>query len=286
MIIVTGASGQLGRAIVEQLLLRIPASQLGVVVRDPKKIVALTEKGVRVRRGDFDDPESLAEAFAGASQVLVISVDTTGEKAVRLHAQAIEAARNAGAQRVLYTSHMGARLDSSFPPMPDHAATEALLHGCGLAFTSLHNGFYAANALRLMERGLQTGELYLPEDGKVSWTTHADLAEAAATVLASESRFDGITPPLTASEAFDFNSLAAIATEITGRQIKRITVTDERWRENLVSHGMPAAQADLLVGLFKAARRGDFATINPALESLLGRRPQTMRDVLVATLKP
>jgi NAD(P)H dehydrogenase (quinone) len=285
VIIVTGASGQFGQAVIERLLMRFPASQLGVSVRHPEKILSLAERGVRVRRGDFDDPESLASSFEGASQVLVISTDSTGERAVRLHAQAIEAAQRAGAERILYTSHMGSRSDSPFPPMPDHIATEALLDRSGIAFTSLRNGFYAANALRLMARGLQTGELYLPEDGKVSWTTHGDLAEAAAIALANEGRLDAITPPLTAAEAFDFGELAAIASGITGREIKCITVPDARWRDTMISHGVPEPQADLLVGLFKAARRGDFATTDPTLEDLTGRRCQTMRDVLAATLR-
>jgi NAD(P)H dehydrogenase (quinone) len=286
MIIITGATGQLGRGIVEQLLARVPADRIGVSVRDPKKASAFTKHGIRVRRGDFDDRESLAEAFEGVSQLLVISTDTTGETAVGLHANAIEAARKAGALRILYTSHMGARPDSPFSPMPDHAATEAVLQKSGVAFASLHNGFYAASALRLMEQGLKTGELHAPEDGKVSWTTHADLAEAAAIALADEGRLDGVTSPLTALEAFDLNDLAAIASKITGRAIKRIAVPDGRWRETVVAHGVPGAQADLLVGLFQAARRGDFAAIDPTLKTLLGRRPQTMRDWLAAALKP
>ncbi len=217
--------------------------------------------------------------------MLVVSTDTTGERAVRMHTQAIEAAEKAGAERILYTSHMGARPDSPFPPMPDHAATEEALQKCGVAFTSLRNGFYAANALRLLDRGLKSGEIYAPEDGKVAWTTHADLAEAAAMALVGESRLDGLTAPLASGEAFDFDDLAAIASEITGRQIKRIVVADSRWRETLISHGAPEAQADLLVGIFQASRRGDFARVDPTLERLLGRPPQTMRDVLAANLK-
>jgi NAD(P)H dehydrogenase (quinone) len=284
MIIVTGATGQLGRAIVQQLLGRVPADQIGVSVRDPEKAKTLTEQGVRVRRGDFDDPKSLAQSFEGASQVLIISAGVTGELAVRLHTQAIEAARKAGAKRILYTSHMGARSDSPFPPMPDHAATERVLEKSGVAFTSLRNGFYAANALRLMARGLETGDLYAPEDGKVAWTTHADLAEATAIVLAGNSVLNGVAPPLTAHAAFDMSDLTALASELSGRTIKRIVVSDARWRENMIAHGLPEAQANLLLGLFQASRRGDFAQVDPTLEGLIGHRPQTMRDVLAVTL--
>jgi uncharacterized protein YbjT (DUF2867 family) len=284
MIVVTGATGHLGHAVVQQLLTRIPGDRIVATVRDPRKATALIEQGVQVRQADFADPASLTAAFEGAAQVLVISTDSIGER-VELHRAAIEAARRAGARRVLYTSHMGSGSQSLFPPMPDHAATEAILSGLGLPFTSLRHGFYAASALGLMRQGLETGELLLPEDGKVSWTSHADLAEADAILLADEGHFDGITPPLTALETFDMADLAAIASDLTGREIKRITVPDDAWRETMISHGTAAPVADLLVGLFRAARRGEFAAVDPTLETLLGRRPQTMRDVLAATLK-
>ena len=108
MIIVTGASGQLGGTIVERLIERLPAGSVGVSVRDPDKVRALERRGVRVRQGDFTDPESLRQAFEGASQVLVVSAATTGKAAMALHRAAIEAAQDAGARRILYTSHMGA----------------------------------------------------------------------------------------------------------------------------------------------------------------------------------
>ncbi len=180
MIIVTGATGQLGRGIVEQLLARVPPDQVGVSVRDPEKAGAFAARGVRVRRGDFADPASLKYAFEGATQVLIVSVDELGDAAVARHGAAIEAARAAGAQRILYTSHMGASPDSPFAAAADHAATEALLRDSGVPFTSLRNGFYANTAMMLVGQALQTGTLTAPEDGPVSWTAPADLAEAEA----------------------------------------------------------------------------------------------------------
>jgi NAD(P)H dehydrogenase (quinone) len=124
MIIVTGATGQLGRAIVEQLLERVPAEQVGVSVRDPEKATTLADRGVRVRPGDFGDAASLRHAFGGARQVLIVSAGI-GEAARRQHRTAIQVAREAGAERILYTSPMGANPASAFAPMPDHAAIEA-----------------------------------------------------------------------------------------------------------------------------------------------------------------
>ena len=285
MIVVTGAAGQLGRAVVENLLTRLPADRIVASVRNPAKASSLAEQGVTVRAGDFADPSGLAAAFTGAEQILLISVDKLGETALQLHNAAIRAARSAGARRVLYTSHMGARADSPFAPAPDHAATEALLAEAGVPFTSLRHGFYAESALHLIGHGLEAGEIRAPEDGPVSWTARADLAEADAMLLAEEGRLDGITPPLTAPEAFTMAGLAAIASELTGRTIKRVTVSDDEWREATVAQGTPSPMADMLLGMYRAARRGDFAAVDPTLEAVLGRRPQTMRDVLAAFLR-
>ena len=281
MIVVTGATGHLGRAVVDGLLARVPASRLVGSVRDPAKATALVERGVQVRAGDFGHPDELAAAFTGAEQVLVISVDRLGEEGRRLHRAAIEAARAAGARRVLYTSHMGTHAHSVFG---DHFAAEAVLAEGGLPFTSLRNGFYGESALQLIGRGFETGEIRAPEDGPVSWTARADLAEAASIVLAREGRLDGVTPPLTAGEAFTMAELAAVASDLTGREIKRVTLTDTAYRDEKLAQGAPAPMVDLLLAMYRDARRGDFAATDPTLEALLGRRPLTMRDTLATLL--
>jgi NAD(P)H dehydrogenase (quinone) len=285
MIVVTGATGRLGRAVVERLLRRVPADSIGVSVRDPAKVAELAEQGVRVRRGDFDDAASLVHAFDGAERVLLVSAAASGEVALRQHRTAIDAARAAGVRRVVYTSHMGANPRSPFAPMPDHAATEAMLQESGLAFTALRNGFYTSSGLMLLGHALDTGEVAAPEDGPVSWTDHADLADAAAIAL-TEDGFDGPTPALTGSEAVDLAGLAAIASEVSGRPIRRIVVTDARYREHLVANGVPETAADMLVGLFAASRRGEFAAVDPTLARLIGRPPRSVRDVLEAQPVP
>jgi uncharacterized protein YbjT (DUF2867 family) len=216
MIIVSGANGKLGRAVVERLLDRVTPERIGVCVRDPERARELAERGVRVRRGDFADAAGLEHAFEAASRVLIVSVDALGEEALRLHRTAIDMAGKAGAERIVYTSHMGSNPASLFAPMPDHAATEAALERSGVRFTSLRNGFYATTALMLLSTALHTGELAVPQDGPVSWTSHGDLAEAAAIAL-TEDVLDGVTPALTGAEAIDMTGLAALASELTGR---------------------------------------------------------------------
>jgi len=284
MIVVTGATGQLGSRVVAQLLDRLPAAEIAVSVRDPARAAALAERGVTVRQGDFAEPGTLADAFAGAEQVLVVSVDAFGEVARERHTAAIRAAVQAGAERVLYTSHAGASSDSSFAAMPDHAATEHVLAAAGAPWTSLRNGFYAATVPFLMGRAVETGQLVAPADGPVAWTAHDDLAEAAAVVLAEPGRLDGVTPPLTASEALDLGDVAAIASELTGRRIERIPVDDGEWTAGLRAQGVPEGQAAGMLGILRAARRGEFAAVDPTLEQLLGRRPRMVREVLAAHL--
>jgi NAD(P)H dehydrogenase (quinone) len=280
MIIVTGANGRLGRQVVERLLTRVPARHVGVSVRDPGKAQALASQGVRVRPGSFADAASLASAFEGASQVLIVSVDQMGDEAVRQHRVAIGAAVAAGARRILYTSHMGASAASRFQACRDHAATEEALAAAGVPFTALRDGFHAASAAQFLTWARESGDIALPADGPVSWTAHADLADAAAAILADEGRFDGPTPPLTAAQALTFDDIAGIVTAVTGRRMTRTVVPDEQFRAGLTAGGVPAVAVDQLLGIFTASRDGEFAAVSPALAGLLGREPVPLSAVL------
>lgn len=278
MLVITGATGQLGSQIVQRLRSLLPDDQIGLSVRDTAKAPA----GVRARRGDFTDPASLAHAFEGATQVLVVSASDTGGSAVAAHRTAVDAAVAAGAERVLYTAHQGTASDSLFAPMPDHAATERHLARTGTPYTSLRNGFYASTVPMLVGRARETGELVAPADGPVSWTTHADLAEAAALIMTGKAHFEGPTPPLTGSEALDLADVAAILSEQTGRTVRRVIADDEEWTQSLITHGVPADRATMLLGMFHASRRGEFATVDPTLSEILGHPPITLREFLAA----
>lgn len=282
MIVVTGATGQLGRAIVERLLHHTPDAPLGVSARDPKQIADLQARGVRVRHGDFDDADSLRLAFEGATQVLIVSSNAraSGGDPLVQHRSAIEAARAVGARRIVYTSHMGASADSAFPPMLDHYVTEEMLRESGLAWTALRHGFYASIGLMLMGDALKTGVVEAPADGKVSWTAHADLAEAAAVILTDVGRYDGPTPPLTGAEALDLADLAAVASAVLGRPVRRRTMTDGELRVRMAARGAPDRAAGIALGLYIASRTGEFAAVDPTLEQLLGRRPTRMKDLI------
>ncbi|SDG05706.1 Uncharacterized conserved protein YbjT, contains NAD(P)-binding and DUF2867 domains [Lentzea fradiae] len=280
MIIVTGATGRLGSQVVARLLDLVPAHTVGVSVRDESKAAGLAARGVRVRTGDFTDPASLDKAFEDADQVLVVSAAIRGPQASGANRAAIDAAVRAGATRVLYTSHQCASPGSLFSPGREHAATEAHLREQGVDYTALRHGFYTSTFEHYVPAALRTGELRLPEDGPVSWTAHADLVEADVVALTEPDLLNGVTPPLTAPGLLDFADVARVVTVLTGRSVKRVVVDDEEWKESAVAAGMPAAFADFTLGMFRAARAGEFAVTDPALETLLGRPATPAHTVL------
>jgi NAD(P)H dehydrogenase (quinone) len=283
MIIVTGATGQLGGAVVDHLLEHLPTRELAVSVRDPRSEAArrLADRGVQVRRGDFTAPETLPAAFADASSVLIVSGPADPEP----HRAAVEAAVTAGAERIVYTAHMAASPESHFGPARQHATTEQDLAATGIATTSLRNGFHASSAPFMLGAGLRTGGLRLPADGPVAWTAQQDLAVAAAIALTDPDRLHGTTAPLTASRALDMDELAEVVSRITGRTVTRTVVDEDEYRAGLVAGGLPEALAPMMTGFFAAARDGEFATVDPTLADLLGHEPRSVADVLTEALR-
>jgi uncharacterized protein YbjT (DUF2867 family) len=286
MIVITGATGRLGTLILDRLLERVPAGDVGVSVRDPGLATALADRGVRVRRGDFTDPATLPSAFEGADQVLVVSASIAGPAAVAANTAAIDAARAAGASRILYTSHQAASPESLFAAQPVHAASEAHLAGLGVPFTALRNGFYSSFIPMQLGNALETGRLALPADGPVSWTAHIDLADAAVAALTEPGLLDGITAPLTAPELLDFADVARILGDLADRRIERVVIDDEEWAATAADRGVPPPFTEFLLGMFRAARRGEFAVTDPTLETVLGRPATPVRALLESLVSP
>ncbi|KMS88422.1 NAD(P)H-binding protein [Prauserella rugosa] len=271
MIVVTGATGALNGATVEHLLERLPAERIGVSVRDPSRAQHLADRGVRVRQGSYDDPVALRHSFEGADQVLLISSNNMAADVVGQHHAAIEAAVAAGARRILYTSQHNAA-ETPYAPAAIHAATEAALSESGVAWTALRNGFFG-DLDQLLGPWRQTGKIAQPADGPLSWTDRADLAEAAAIILAGEHSFDG--PVTLAAPPVTLDEVAAILTRVSGRAVERVVVDDEQWRADRIADGAPEFLADMTLGMFQAARTGCYANPGPVLGELLRRPPRS-----------
>lgn len=287
MFIITGATGQLGRKIVQNLLHLVPAEHIGISVRDPAKAADFAAAGVRVRQGDYDDAQSLRYAWEGAKRLLLVSsnASASGGDPLAQHATAITVAQELGVERLFYTSQIASSSTSHFPPALTHAATEAMLAQSGLAWTALRHGFYAHSALAMNARGFASGSLAAPGDGEVSWTTHDDLATADAMLLAGLETFDGPTPALTGSEALDLADLADIAQTVLGKPVTRQLLADEDMLSIARSSGAPSDRIAIMMGYYEAARAEEFAQVDPTLARLLGRRPRLMSDFMAEQLK-
>lgn len=272
MIVITGANGQLGRSVVEHLLARVPADQVAVSVRDPERAGDLAQRGVQVRRGDFAEPATLAEAFRDAERLLLISADVTGPARVRLHRNAVEAARAAGVGHILYTSIVDPDPASPFAPTADHAETEQAIRESGLRYTLLRNTFYMDTLPMLVGGAAATGVVAAPADGPTAWATRADLAEGTANLLAAGGHHDTALS-LTGGEALDLAGVSRIVSELLGRPVERRELSDEEYRAQLLSMGLPEGAATVFLQIFAALRQGRLAAVSPTLRELLGRSP-------------
>lgn len=280
MIVVTGATGRLGRAIIEKLLLRIPADQVGASCRDPSKAADLAARGVRVRKAEFLDHFAFEEAIEGATQVVMIGSNARayGDDPIPQHRRALEVIRRSGAKHVVYTSHMAASRESPYLPMHDHYRTEFMALSTAVPYTALRSGFYATTALELLAEAKNTGVIRAPADGKIAWTTHQDIAEATVAVLLDVGGFDGPTPPLT-TEALDLADLAELASKAWGRAIRREVISDDEYRAELEKRGLPPDEVESALGFYLASRAGEFSELDTQLADLLDGPPTPIASV-------
>jgi NAD(P)H dehydrogenase (quinone) len=280
-VIVTGASGQLGRLVAEQLLDRLSPAEIILVSRRPHALADLAERGVEVRHGDFDEPASLAEAFAGGDRMLVISTPAIGRRTDQ-HRAALEAAAAAGVRRVAYTSltnpvaghPTGAVID-------EHRETEELLHGSELEWTVLRNAAYAELQVPLGAMAVTYGKLVTNAGGgRIAPISRSDCAAAAAAVLTTDGH-EGQTYEITGPEAISQADIAALLSEISGQPVEVIAASDRKLLWGLSRLGTPKPVARMIVQLGAATRDGYFNVVDPAFHTLVGRPPRMLRDILV-----
>ena len=281
-IIITGASGHLGRTVAENVLDRADPAGVVLVTRDPSRLADLAERKADVRRGDFTDPGSLADAFAGATKVLVISLDRVGER-VDAHKAAIDAAVAAGAQSIAYTSAVNPSDSNPLFVAHEHRETEEHLRASGAAWTMLRNSIYTEILLAGAEAALASGRHVTNEgDGRVSYVARADCAAVAAAVLTTDGH-DGMEYDITGPESLSAHDVAALYSELSGRPVEVLLVDDHAYAAGLVEHaGMPEAVARVYTTFGTGTRRGYSGALSTTVTDLTGRTPMSARDVLAA----
>jgi NAD(P)H dehydrogenase (quinone) len=280
-IVITGASGQLGRSTAELVLDRVPASEVILTTRHPEALSGLAERGAKVRQADFDRPETLAEAFAGGKRLLLISTDDLGRRAAH-HRAAIEVAREAGVRHVAYTSYLNPVEENPAVITPSHRDTEKALRECGLAWTMLRNSFYAEYQVPAGAQAIATGRLvHNKGDGRIAYVSREDCAAAAAAVLTTDGHEDKAYD-ITGPEPLDQNDVAALLSELSGRPVEAVAVDDEAFIQGLTASGVPEPVTREVASYGRAIREGYLGEASGAVENLTGRPPRSLREVFEA----
>jgi NAD(P)H dehydrogenase (quinone) len=282
-LLVTGASGHLGRRVID-LLLEANAGQIIATTRTPAQLADLAARGVEVRHADFDDPAGLAAAFAGADRLLLISTDMLMVPGQRIaqHQAAVAAAAQAGVKHVVYTSLTRTGPGNPILLASDHYATEQALAASPLDWTVLRNNVYAEMLLGSLPRAIATGQLVAAGgDGGVGYVTREDCARAAAAALAS-AQTGRTTLEVTGPALVTYQDLAQLASQISNKPVNYISVSPEVIVNGMVEAGLPPPLAQTLVSFDIGIAQGTLALVTDAVAELTGVAPQSVRDFLLA----
>jgi len=281
MYAVTGASGQLGRLVVESLLGKVAPGEVVALVRNPDSLADLAAKGVTVRAFDYDVAETLAPGLAGVTQLLLISGNAIGSR-VPQHKAVIDAAKAAGVQLIAYTSILRAQT-SPLQLAAEHKATEELLAASGVPHALLRNGWYTENYLMGAGAAIAHGVLIgSAGDGVVSAASRADYAEAAAVVL---TRGEAGTFELAGDSGFTLGDLAAALSEIAGKPIPFQNLPQADYAKALEGAGLPAPFAAILADSDARAAEGALFDDTRTLSGLIGRPTTPWRETIAAGVK-
>lgn len=284
MMVVTGATGQLGRLVIESLLLTEPPTRIVAAVRDPAKAADLAARGVSVRQADYTRPDTLDSAFAGADKLLLISSNALGERATQ-HRSAIDAAARSGVRFIAYTSVLHA--DTSVLGMAaEHVETEAMLKQSGVPFVLLRNGWYnenhAASAPTAVQHGVLMGSA---GTGRISSAARADYAAAAAAVLTRDGQAGRIYE-LAGDTSYTLAELAAEIATQSGKPVAYTDMPQADYEKALLGFGMPAPVAQLLASCDAGASQEALFDDSRQLSALIGRPTTPMREAVTALLNP
>jgi NAD(P)H dehydrogenase (quinone) len=283
MIVITGATGQLGRLVIQSLLQRqVPASQIIAAVRNPAKAADLAAQGIVVRQADYTQPATLRAAFQGAEKVLLISSSEVGQRLVQ-HRHVIEAAQATGVGLLAYTSLL--RADTS--PLglaAEHVATEALLHQSDVPHVILRNGWYTENYLASVAPALQHGAyIGAAGEGRIASAARADYAAAAAAVLTQPDQA-GKVYELAGDKAYTLAELAAAISRLSGKNVPYMNLSQADYEAALVSAGLPGPLAALLADSDQGAAQGALFDDQHQLSRLIGRPTTVLESMLPAVL--
>ncbi|MCQ4214188.1 SDR family oxidoreductase [Streptomyces longispororuber] len=283
-LVVTGATGQLGRLVVEGLLdAGVPAGEIAAVVRDKEKAADFAERGVELRVADYSAPATLTDAFRSGDRVLLISGSEVGQR-VAQHRAVIDAAKAAGVASLAYTGVLGGP-DADFALADEHKVTEQAVLDSGLPYTFLRNGWYHENYTQNLAAVLEHGAVVASAgEGRIASASRADFAAAAVAVLTGEGH-ENQAYELSGDDAWSLAEYAAEVAKQSGKDVVYRAVTPAENREVLLGAGLPAPFADILVGVDTAIEQGLLARRNGDLARLIGRPTTPVAEAVADALK-
>ncbi|MFI6662369.1 SDR family oxidoreductase [Streptomyces sp. NPDC050523] len=281
-IVVTGATGHLGRHVLEQLLEKVPADRITAVVRDEARAADLAERGVRLAVADYNSPETFDSVFSAGDKVLLISGNEFDKGRVGQHKAVIEAAKAAGVALLAYTSAPGS-LTAALAD--DHRGTEEALLASGVPYVLLRNGWYHENYTENLAPVLEHGAVVQAAgEGRVSSASRADYAAAAVAVLTGEGH-ENKTYELGGDEAWSFAEYAAELSRQTGKDIAYNPVPVETYAGILAGAGLPGPLAAILAGVDSSIEKGELVVSTGDLSRLAGRPTTPLADAIAAAVK-
>lgn len=283
-ILVTGASGKLGRRVIE-LLVEAGVGRVIAATRNPDVIRDLAARGVEVRKADFDQaPTELAKVFTGADRMLLISTDAVDRPGHRFEQQkrAIDGAVRTSVKHIVYTSLSNVTPGSPVLIANDHLHTEQALEASGLGFTALRNNLYADLLLMSLPAAIKSRKMFAAaDDGGAAYVTREDCARAAAAALLDE--FDGKRRfEITGPAVVTYSELAALASELSGTNVVHIPVTEEGLIAGMIQGGLPEPIARLMVSFDSGMKSGLFGPATDAVKVLTGQDPTSVSAFLQA----
>ena len=287
-ILITGASGHLGKAVVNELLQKINAENISVLVRDPSKVQDLQSKGIKVIQGNYHDDDSLFRAFEGIDKLYFISSSEMPNRLAQ-HGNVVQAAVKAKVGHLVYTSAQRKSEDGSSPiafVADVHWQTENLIKSSGLTYTILKHGLYSdVLPMFIGDQVMHNKTIFLPAgEGKTSFVSRNDLAIAGANVLTSDGH-ENKTYELGGPVAYSFGNIATMLSELSGETIQYVSPTAEAFSEQLTGYGVPQEKIQTAAGFSVAIAQGEFNFPSADLQAILSRAPEPVKDFLKAAYK-
>ena len=280
--VITGATGHLGRLVIERLLQRVSADAIVAAVRNVEKAAALRERGIEVRHADYEKPETLRGAFAGATKVLLISANEVGRR-IEQHRNIIDAVKASGPRLLVYTSILNADR-SGIGLAKEHLATEDLIRASGVPFVILRNGWYLENYTENLAPALQYGALAgSAGTGHVAAAARADFADAAVAVLTGEGH-EGKIYELAGDARFTMADLAADVARQSGKPVVYNDMPAEQYRDMLTGVGLPAPVAEMLADADQGLSRGELDGDSGTFRQIIGRPTTPLSEAVRAAI--